>query len=292
MSIGTQDPPIVIEHAGPLLAEYDVLVCDVWGVVHNGETAYSAAGEALSQFRAAGGTVVLLSNAPLPRASVERLLGEKHVRRDAWDVIVSSGDITRTHVFSKGFQRLHHIGPARDLPLFEGIAAIRTALPDAQAIVCTGLNDDVNETAESYRGVLEEALARMLPLVCANPDLIVDVGGRLLPCAGVIGALYEEMGGAVYWAGKPYAPAYQMALAAAAALRGNDIDPERVLAVGDALRTDIAGAVAFGLDALFIAQGIHREDVMPEGKIDPVKLDSFFRAAAFRPVAAMKELSW
>lgn len=292
MSSGAQTTPIVIQHAGPLLMEYDVLVCDVWGVVHNGATAYAEAGDALARFRAAGGTVVLLSNAPLPSDRVAQLLGEKQVRRDAWDVIVTSGDITRRHVQVMGYSSLHHIGPDRDLALFKDLSAHRGALDDAQAIVCTGLVDDVNETAESYRGVLEQAKARDLPLVCANPDLIVDVGGVLLPCAGVLAALYEDIGGPVYWAGKPHAPAYEMALAAAAAVRMTEVVPERVLAVGDALRTDIAGAVAYGLDALFIAQGIHRDEVMPAGRIDSVRLNGIFRAAAFRPVAAMEGLVW
>lgn len=290
--MSAQEQPIVIEHAGPLLAEYRVLVCDVWGVVHNGSTAYEPAGEALARFRTSGGTVVLLSNAPLPRDRVAHVLDEKRVRRDAWDIIVSSGDITRAHVAEVGYRRLYHIGPDRDLAVFEGMAAQRTGLALADGIVCTGLIDDINETAESYRATLEEALSRELPLVCANPDLIVDVGGRLLPCAGVVARLYEELGGPVYWAGKPHAPAYQMALAAANALRGGEVALEHVLAIGDALRTDIAGAVAFGLDALFIAQGIHREDVMTAGRVDGAQLAELFRCAPFRPVAAMDELRW
>lgn len=292
MTAAAQDPPIILEHAGPLLQEYDVLVCDIWGVVHNGMTAYLPAGDALSQFRRKGGTVVLLSNAPLPSDRVEHVLDEKHVRRDAWDVIVTSGDITRAHVAEQRYERVHHIGPDRDLPLFDTMHARRAPLERSDAVIVTGLVDDANETAQSYRGTLEQALAGKLELVCANPDLIVDVGGILLPCAGVVAALYEEMGGEVYWAGKPYAPAYARALAAASQARDDDVAPDRVLAVGDALRTDIAGAVAYGLDALFIGQGIHREEVMPAGRIEPDRLAAVFRAAAFRPVAAIAELRW
>lgn len=292
MSFSTPGLPAVIERAGDLLCAYDVVVCDVWGVVHDGETAYVAAGEALSRFRSRGGTVVLLSNAPLPSSRVGELLDDKHVRREAWDVIVTSGDITQAHVAAARYETVHHIGPDRDLALFEKMQARRAQLADADAIVVTGLIDDRNETAASYGPTLEQALARKLELVCANPDLIVDVGGTLLPCAGVVAALYEDMGGPVYWAGKPYAPAYEMALAAARRIRDSAIDRSRVLAIGDALRTDIAGAAAYGLDALFVGQGIHREEVMPGGRIDPERVAALFAAVPARPIAAIGELIW
>lgn len=292
MSLPTSGKPAVIERAGDLLCAYDVVVCDVWGVVHDGETAYVAAGDALSRFRSRGGTVILLSNAPLPSSRVGELLDDKHVRRDAWDVIVTSGDVTQAHVAAARYETVHHIGPDRDLALFEKMRARRAQLAEAEAIVVTGLVDDRNETAASYRETLERALARNLELVCANPDLIVDVGGTLLPCAGVVAALYEDMGGPVYWAGKPYAPAYDMALAAARRIRDRAIEKSRVLAIGDALRTDIAGAAAYGLDALFIGQGIHREEVMPGGRIDPDRVAAMFAAVPVRPIAAMGELKW
>ncbi|MGE0628587.1 MAG: TIGR01459 family HAD-type hydrolase, partial [Hyphomicrobiaceae bacterium] len=208
----------IIEHAGKLLSRYDVIVSDVWGVVHDGARAYADACEAFARFRARGGTVLLLSNAPMPSAWVANVLDEKRVPRESWDAIVSSGDIALAHIAEQGFVRVHHIGTDRDLPLFETMQAERVPVEAAQAIVCTGLIDDRNETGESYRGFLQAALARRLPLVCANPDLLVDVGGELLPCAGVVAELYESMGGPVYWAGKPHAPAYEMAMRAIAGL--------------------------------------------------------------------------
>ncbi|HXF54458.1 MAG TPA: TIGR01459 family HAD-type hydrolase [Hyphomicrobiaceae bacterium] len=286
------DVPPIVENAADLLSRYDVLVCDVWGVVHDGHSAYAAAGDALARFRTGGGTVVLLSNAPLPCEGVSRLLAEKHVRRDAWDAIVSSGDLVREHLARHRFRRLHHVGPARDLMLFETMVAHLVGLDEAEAIVCTGLADDRCQTAADYEPLLRRALMRGLPLICANPDQVVDVGGVLFPCAGAIARLYEDMGGPVHWAGKPYAPAYDAALRAAASLRSRPIQRAHVLAVGDSLATDLAGAAHFGLDFLLIAQGIHRTELMPAGTVDERALAKLLMDAPARPVAVAAELCW
>ncbi len=282
----------VITRARELIAAYDSLVCDVWGVIHDGHTAYKGAGETFARFRASGGTVLLLSNAPMPSTWVARVLDEKRVRRDSWDAIVSSGDIALAHIAERGYTRVLHIGTERDLPLFDTMTAVRSTFEEAQAIVCTGLEDDRSETAETYRPLLERALERGLPFVCANPDLIVDVGGELLPCAGVVAELFEAMGGDVYWTGKPHAPAYEMALDKLAAIRGKTPDTKRILAIGDAVRTDIAGAGAAGLPSLFIAQGIHRDEVLRNGEIDPAAMAHLLSASPVKPIAAMVGIEW
>jgi HAD superfamily hydrolase (TIGR01459 family) len=285
--------PAIITHAGPLLSGYDVAFCDVWGVVHDGERAYEAAGEALARFRGGGGTVVLVSNAPFPAERVARVIAEKGVRRDAWDAIVSSGDIAAHHIADKGYGRVYCLGPeARDRALFESLRAERTGLDEADAIVCSGLIDDRKETAEDYRELLGQALARRLPLVCANPDLMVDVGAARLPCAGAIAALYEKMGGEVFWAGKPHPAAYETALARAAELRGAPVARSQVLAIGDAARTDLAAARGAGIDALFIAGGLHRTEAMTGEAIDPAKLERLFPPSAPPAIAAMLHLEW
>jgi HAD superfamily hydrolase (TIGR01459 family) len=281
----------ILDDAHDLLAGYDVLFCDIWGVVHNGVAAYRPAGERLAAFRRQGGTVILVSNAPRGADAVARILDEKQVRRDAWDAIVSSGDIARAHIAARGYASVHHIGPSRDDDLFETITARRVALADADAIIVTGLEDDRRETGESYRARLEGAVARDLELVCANPDLVVHVGEVELPCAGAVAAVHEDLGGRVYWAGKPYLAAYERALAKAAELRSAAVPPSRVLAIGDALRTDIAGAARFGIDGLFIAQGIHRDDVVRAGKISAGDLQRLFAGSGLQPVAAMMELA-
>ncbi len=284
-------PVPIIPSARELLARYPVVFCDVWGVVHNGERAYSSAGALLAQYRAQGGRVILLSNAPVPSLSVANVLDEKGVRRSAWDAIVSSGDVTRLHLEASSYRRLHHIGPARSLPLFDGLTATLSSLDDAHALVCTGLIDDRGETADSYRPLLERALARQLPFVCANPDLVVDVGGRRFACAGAVGVVYEAMGGDVYWAGKPHKPAYDLAFATAAGITGHAMLPSEVLAIGDALATDIAGAAAAGIDALFIAGGIHHDATMQGIQVDRNRLAKLFDEAGAQAIAAMAHLA-
>lgn len=286
-------PPIIV-CAGPLLARYDAVFCDVWGVLHNGRTAHAEAGEALARLRAGGGCVVLVSNAPVPADGVERVLQRTGVRRDAWDAIVSSGDIALAHIAEQGYERLHRVGPARrDSRLFQRLPGPAAALHEADAIVCTGLVDDANEQVEHYRPLIEEGVARRLPFVCANPDLVVDVGDKRFLCAGSIAAEYERCGGAVFWAGKPHPSAYAAALRSATELRGTEPECTRILAIGDAVRTDLAAAQGMGIDALFIASGIHRDAVMANGSIDRERLACVFAPAGTPPaIAAMTQLRW
>ncbi len=285
--------PPILDAAGPLLAGFDVVFCDVWGVIHDGFNAYTSACDALVRFRAGGGTVVLVSNAPVPNDQVAAMLRSRRVPVAAYDAIVSSGDIALEHVAERGFARVHNIGPRdRDAALFDRLTAKHAPLADAEAIVCSGLEDDINETAASYRPLLEAALDRGLPFVCANPDLVVDVGGRLYLCAGAIAALYEDLGGDVFWAGKPHASAYDTASRRAAELRGTATDRSRVLAIGDSLRTDLAGAAQAGISGLFIGSGIHRHDSMSGAMLDPAKLATLFKPGSPPAVGAMPILAW
>lgn len=285
--------PPIITGAGDILARYEVLFCDVWGVVHNGIRAYTAAVEALERFRAAGGTVVLLTNAPVPVHRVEAMLEARRVPQLAYDAIVSSGEIALQHMRETGYKSVYFIGPReRDAAFFARAGARDVPLKAAEAIVCTGLTDDVNETVESYRDVLEAGVSRGIPFVCANPDLVVDVGGRLFLCAGALADAYAHLGGTVYWAGKPHASAYATARATAARLRGAATPDSRILVIGDAIRTDIAGAEGAGLDALFVAGGIHREEAMRGESIDPGKLALLFPAGTPPALAAMGALAW
>lgn len=285
--------PPILAHAGPLLARYQVIFCDVWGVMHNGRTAYAESGEALARFRDQGGTVVLVSNAPVPAEGVERVLEKTGVRRDAWDAIVSSGDITLAHIAEKGYRRLHRIGPAsRDSRLFARLPGSDTPLAEADAIVCTGLVDEINHSVATYRPLIEQGIARGLPFVCANPDLVVDVGDKRYLCAGSIAAEYARCGGTVFWAGKPHPSAYRAALKRASALRGAEPQRARILAVGDAIRTDLAAAQGMGIDALFIASGIHNDEVLVDGKVHPDRLAALFSPDTPPAVAAMTQLRW
>lgn len=286
-------PPELLTAAGALLSQYDVVLCDVWGVVHDGVTAYPGASHALSRFRASGGTVVLVSNAPVPNDEVARMLAGKRVPGEAWDAIVSSGDIALAHIAEVGYAAVHGIGPRdRDAAFFARLTAAEVPLADADAIVATGLDDDRSETVESYRPLLERARERNLPFVCANPDLVVDVGGRLFLCAGALADAYQTLGGEVFWAGKPHATAYASATAAAEGIRGKPVVGENVLVIGDSVRTDLAGARTAGLDALFIAGGIHRHETMTGASIDAERLAALFPPGTPPALGAMAELAW
>ena len=286
--------PPIIAAAGPLLSRYEAVFCDVWGVMHNGREAYAEAGAALARFRAEGGTVILVSNAPIPASGVERVLEKTRVRRDAWDAIVSSGDIALRHIAEKDYRRMHWVGPSkRDYALYVRLPGPSVPLEEADSIVCTGLKDDRNETVADYKALIEEGVARALPFVCANPDLVVDVGAAQLLCAGSIAAEYERLGGQVFWAGKPHPAAYGTALARVSELRGSAPARDRILGIGDAVRTDLAAARGLGVDGLFIAAGIHKDDLLEGGAIDPASLARLFDASGTPPaVAAMRHLVW
>jgi HAD superfamily hydrolase (TIGR01459 family) len=286
-------PPIVTS-AGTLLSRYDAVFCDVWGVMHNGRTAYAEAGAALARFRTQGGTVILVSNAPIPAAGVERVLEKTGVRRDCWDAIVSSGDIALGHIAEKGYRRMHWVGPSkRDYALYVRLNEPSTPLPEADSIICTGLVDDRNETVADYKGLIEEGVARALPFVCANPDLVVDVGAVQLLCAGSIATEYERQGGEVFWAGKPHPAAYGTALDRVAELRGSKPALGRILGIGDAVRTDLASSHGLGVDGLFIAAGIHKDELLQGGAIDPARLARLFEPPGTPPaIAAMTHLVW
>jgi HAD superfamily hydrolase (TIGR01459 family) len=221
------------------------------------------------------------------------MLDLRAVPRGAWDDIVASGEIALRHIAEKGYTRIFGIGPTdRDAATFERLSAKPVPLEEAEAILCTGLNDDRTETADDYRALLRRALARRLPLVCANPDLVVDVGGRQYICAGAIADLYERMDGPVFWAGKPHANAYDAAHAAAEGVRGAPVPLTRILAIGDSLRTDLKGAEAAGIDAVFIASGIHRDETMGSGELSPDKLANVFAPPAPPAIAVMGRLVW
>ena len=285
--------PRIIANAGPLFEAYDVILSDIWGVVHNGLVAWPGANDALIRFRQRGGTVVLVSNAPNPSHQVARTLDEKGVPRSAWDAIVSSGDLALRRVADESYTKVHCIGPRdRDRAFFADLRAVDTSLAEAQAIVCTGFVDDRRDTVEQYRDRLEQGLSRRLPFVCANPDLIVDVGPERLLCAGTLAAAYEALGGDVYWAGKPHPVSYATALARAAELRASSVPRARVLAIGDAVRTDLAAAAGAGVDALFVASGIHADETMTRGVIDAVRLATLFTADSPSALAAIDLLRW
>jgi HAD superfamily hydrolase (TIGR01459 family) len=280
-----------VERFATLAAGYDAVFSDVWGVIHNGVAATPEACDALMRFRATGGTVALITNAPRPGAVVAKFLDKLAVPRDAYDAIVSSGDVTRAVMTKRPGQNVFHIGPPRDLPIFEGLGLNFVPLEAADYVVCTGLTDDETETAESYRGLLTKVRERNLFMVCGNPDLVVERGDRLVYCAGAVADLYGELGGEVLYAGKPHAPIYQECLSRIAALRGGEPARSRVLAIGDSVRTDLTGAAGMGIDCLFVTAGIHAEEL---GRDQPniAALNEMFATAGVMPKAVTRKLVW
>ena len=272
-----------------LVGGVDVLLSDIWGVVHNGLVAFPEACEALYTFRSRGGSVILITNAPRPSDSVQRQLRKLRVADETYDAIVSSGDLTRNFVASHSKQKMFRLGPERDSSIYRGLDPEIAPLEQADYIVCTGLFDDETESAENYRAMLEQARARKLPMVCANPDIVVERGDRLIYCAGAIAELYRELGGEVIFYGKPHRPIYERAIELAAERRGAPVPLDRVLAIGDSVRTDLAGAQAFGVDCLFVTRGIHSEEFEGLDQLDPVSVKELF---GHPPKALTRELKW
>jgi HAD superfamily hydrolase (TIGR01459 family) len=257
----------VIASLADIAPRYDAVFCDLWGCLHNGKTAYPAAVAALQAFRAGGGVVLLLTNAPRPNASVIQQLDAMAVPRDAWDAVVTSGDAAQMGMLSGAVgRRIHHIGAVKDEVFFTDFAAdlaeyaktqepiTRVPLTEAEGIVCTGLVDDLTETPDDYRAQLLLAKTRGLPMLCANPDIVVDLGDKRLYCAGALAEAYEAMGGVALYFGKPHPPIYDLARRRLANL--SDRDDPQILCIGDGINTDVQGGVAEGLDTLFVTGGL------------------------------------
>ncbi|HXH47056.1 MAG TPA: TIGR01459 family HAD-type hydrolase [Bradyrhizobium sp.] len=272
-----------------LVGGVEVVLSDIWGVVHNGLESFPEACEALHTYRSRGGTVILITNAPRPADSVQRQLRKLGVPDETYDAIVSSGDLTRLYVAEHPGRKMFWLGPERDNSIYRGLDAVTAPLEEADYIVCTGLYDDETETAEDYRGMMLKARDRKLTLVCANPDIVVERGDRLIYCAGAIAELYRELGGEVIFYGKPHRPIYQRAMALAGERQGYQIDRKKVLAIGDSVRTDLTGARDFGIDCLFVTRGIHAEEFEGLDQLDPNSVMELF---GHPPKALMRELKW
>jgi HAD superfamily hydrolase (TIGR01459 family) len=277
----------IITSIRPLAETATAWLTDIWGVMHNGVRPFPLACEACERFRQQGGIVMLLSNSPRPRDGVAQQLDRIGVPRASWDVIVSSGDVARTMIERYAGRPILHLGPERDLGIFEGLSVKRVGSDRAEAVVCTGLVDDEHETPADYAQTLAACAMRNLPMICANPDIEVERDGRIVYCAGAIARAYEKLGGKVDYAGKPYLPIYDLAFATLESLRQGADDRAHMLAIGDGINTDIAGAAAAGLRSVFVASGLHAA-----GGLDDVSLKALFAASAARPIAAMSKLVW
>jgi HAD superfamily hydrolase (TIGR01459 family) len=289
----------IIDSLAEIGGRYRVLYCDLWGCLHDGIALFQPAVAALRAFRAGGGAVVLMTNAPRTHGAVARRLERMGLPADAWDLIVASGDATQeAMLMGAAGRRVWHLGPAKDEDLFREIPAwlqdrpvpARVPLEEAEGIVCTGPFDEFNDRPEDYRARLLLAKARGLPMLSANPDLWVDVGERRIPCAGLLAQAYEAMGGRVLSFGKPHPPIYDLARRRLAE-RGLAVDPDEVLVVGDGILTDIAGAAAEGFDALFVTGGLEARRFGPDpDRPDPARLAAFLAEVGQAPRYAIGRL--
>lgn len=286
--------PHALTGLGDIAGDYDILLCDVWGVIHNGRESWPDACEALARFNREAGHVVLISNSPRPSHDVVAQLDGLNVPRESWRAFVTSGDATRAELAKRAPGPAWIIGPDRDWPLYDGLGLeVAKGAEDAAFISVTGPVDDNVETPEDYRERLSQGAARDLELICANPDRVVQRGDRLIYCGGSLADLYESLGGRVTMAGKPYAPIYDLALKEAEALLGKPVDRSRVLCIGDGVVTDVLGANRQNLDCLFIAQGIHGDAARGEdGRIDPEMAGELLKAETTYARYATLDLTW
>jgi len=253
----------IINALADISGEYDAVLCDLWGVYHNGVRPHEAAVAALQAYRERGGIVALLTNAPRPYFSVAQQLARMGAPEDTHDLIVTSGDATVAALRAGAFgARAYHIGPERDDDLFEELDIDKTTLEEADFILCSGLFDDGSETPEDYADTYRAAHARGLVMVCANPDIVVDRGERRIWCGGALAQAYERAGGKARYFGKPHRPIYDLALEKIAAHAGRAIKPGRILAIGDGPTTDVKGALDNGFDCLFIAGGLGADTLL------------------------------
>lgn len=266
---------------GEITSNFDVILSDVWGVLHNGVSAFPAAGVALAEARKAGKTVVLITNSPRPSDGVIPQLRALRVPDEAYDRIVTSGDVTRD-LIAQGPRKVFLLGPERDLPLFDGLDVEVVSEAEAEAVVCTGFFDDETETPEDYTDMLKGFAARSVPMICANPDLVVERGERIIPCAGAMAAYFEQLGGEIRIAGKPHAPIYEACFEAAKDVRG-DFQKDRILAIGDGMPTDVKGAISAGLNLLYISGGIHAAEYTLNGEIDEALLNAYLKSQNAAP---------
>lgn len=277
-------PPLILSGLSEIASEYDALVCDVWGVLHDGRAGNLLAVAALNEFRKRG-RVVLLSNAPRPKRDVETMLQRFGIPLDCYDEIVTSGIATRLDLEARSKNnrlRMFHLGPERDRGIFEGLNIETAAIESADIVLNSGLFDDDVETPDDYKDRLALMKRRGLLMLCANPDWVVQRGGKLIWCAGALADAYEKIGGEVIYYGKPKPEIYDL-------VRASLPGAERLLAIGDGMHTDLKGANGVGIDALFVADGIHGEDV---ADMSPEHLADLFAKAGVHARAAMRALVW
>lgn len=280
--------PDFIHGLSAIADRYDAILCDAWGVIHNGVDLFPHVEDAMTQFRKTRGPLVILTNAPRPSSIIPAQLDRLGLSRDAYDDIVTSGDATQAEIKKRAGKRAYRLGPEKDDALYEGTGAAFAPLEEADYIICTGLEYDQTEVPEEYRRMLSAAAKRGVEMICANPDIVVNWGGRIVYCAGALAEIFAEEGGEVIFGGKPHAPIYEVAFDRLKSVAGRVVEQKKILVVGDGIATDIKGANNAGLDVLFIGGegGIH------EAATDSDAIKRLFEAESVHARYAMQDLKW
>lgn len=279
----------ILPSIAPLATTAQAWISDIWGVLHNGREAFPSAGEACVRFRRGGGTVVLVTNAPYSAAEIAGMLDRLGVPRDAYDAIVSSGEVTRDLIRPWTGRPVYHLGPDRYLSAFDGLDMRFADAETGEVVVCSGLLNDDTETLADYAKLLARLRERDLELICVNPDLVVERGDRIVYCAGTLAEAYEALGGRVAYAGKPHPPIYDRARRTIDQIRGTAVPSTEIIAIGDSVRTDMRGAAKAGVRAVFIASALH---VGHGNALDAATLGKLFADEPAPPIAAMQALAW
>jgi HAD superfamily hydrolase (TIGR01450 family) len=279
----------MIETLDQMTGRYKAVLSDVWGVVHNGERAFREGCTALRRARERGLAVILITNSPRVRPEVEAQMAALGVPEETYDGVVTSGDVTRD-LIREGPRRIFHLGPERDIALYEGLDVELVEEFEADGVVCTGYFDDETESPEDYADLLRRLRARNLPFVCANPDIVVERGEHLIWCAGALARDYTQLGGRTLIAGKPHRPIYRAALHMAGSLLDREIAERDVLAIGDGIMTDVKGAEQNGIDILYVSAGIHAREYGEPHRPDIERLAAFFAKHGQHPVAFIPRL--
>ena len=292
--------PQILTGIAPLIERYDVFIIDLWGTLHDGIRPYRGTLKALQRLAAAGKRVALLSNAPRRAALAESSVAHMGFAPHLYALLVTSGEAVHAALRDRPdpwhrrlFSPCWHLGPARDRSVFEGLDLTITDKPEGAGF-CVATGTDLNEeTLEDYQPLLDRGLAQRVPMICANPDMIVPVGQQMVICPGVFARYYAERGGDVFWHGKPHRPIYERVFAGLAAL-GGPVDPARTLAIGDGLATDILGASGIGISSALVLSGIHRAAVKLNwrGRPDEAALADLLAEAPAQPEWVLPELRW
>lgn len=278
-----------IRSVAELAGQYDAVLCDVWGVLHDGRTVFPGAGDALIGLRAAGVRVILVTNMPRPSGTMPGALARMGFPDDAWDAIVTSGDVIRGELARRAPGPVRRLGRDTDSALWDGLGLhFVEELDRARFMAIAGMR--VHEAPSEYAPILRAARDCDLELVCANPDLQIMSGGELRWCAGSVADAYSMIGGRVVQAGKPHAAIYDRAFEVVAEAAGGVVPRERVLVIGDGPVTDLLGANRQGLDSLFIATGIHGDSLLRDGAVDLGRARAVLDAAGVAATYTMARL--